>query len=189
MRVLAINGSPRKKGNTATILKRILDGAAEKGADTRMIHLNRLNMKGCQGCLACRGNVGECATKDDFQDVLRELKTSHAVALGTPIYVFDVSGQFKRFLDRCYCLVEDPVDETDYQAAIPPGRRFALVTSQGNEDPQAYRHIIEYLRMVFAYLGGTIEVITQSGTEDKDSARNDRALMSRARTIGHWLVS
>ncbi len=189
MKVLAINGSPRKKGNTTTMLEQILAGAAEVGAETRMIDLNALKMRGCQGCLACRENIGECACKDDFQDVLEALKTSDAIAFGTPIYVFNVSGQFKCFLDRCYCLVPDPEGEAGYEAAIPPGRKFTIVTSQGDEDPEAYRHVIEYLRMIFSFLGGTIRVITQAGTEDRDSARNDEALLSKARDAGRWMVT
>jgi multimeric flavodoxin WrbA len=189
MRVLAVNGSPRKKGNTATILEQVLAGAAEQGAETRMIHLNALKLKGCQGCLACRENIGECACKDDFQDVLEALKTSDAVAFGTPIYVFHVSGQFKSFLDRCYCMVPDPEEGAPYEAAVPPGKRFLIVTSQGDEDPEAYRHVIDYLRMIFSFLGGTIEVITQAGTEDRNSARNDEGLLSTAREKGRRLAS
>jgi multimeric flavodoxin WrbA len=189
MRVLAINGSPRKKGNTATLLGQVLDAAAAKGAETRMIHLNDLDMKGCQGCLVCRENMGECAVKDDFQDVLEEIKTSDAIAFGTPIYVFNVSGQFKCFLDRCFCLVDSPEDGMSYKTGLPAGRKFVLVTSQGDEDPEAYRHIIEYLRTIFSFLGGTVEVITQTGSQDRDSARNDGTLLSSADRAGNWLVS
>ena len=189
MKVLAINGSPRKKGNTATILGQVLDAAAAKGAETRMIHLNELDMKGCQGCLTCRENMGECAIKDDFQDVLEEMKSSDAIALGTPIYVFNVSGQFKCFLDRCFCLVDSPEDGVSYRTALPTGRKFLVVTSQGDEDPEAYSHIIEYLRSIFTFLGGTIQVITQTGSEDRDSARNDADLLSSADRAGNWLVS
>ena len=120
MEIITILGSPRKKGNTATILEQVLEGAAEKGAETRMIHLNGLNVRGCQGCLACRENVGECACKDDFPDLLEAMKTCDAIAFGTPIYVFNVSGQFKCFLDRCYCLVPDPEEEEDLREDTLP---------------------------------------------------------------------
>jgi multimeric flavodoxin WrbA len=188
MRVIAINGSPRKNGNTATMLKEILAGAAERGADTRFVHLNDLNLKGCQGCLYCREHLGQCAQKDDFQDLLQEMKQADAVALGTPIYVFSVTGQFKCFLDRCFCFTER-TDET-YRSVLPTGKKIALVTSQGNEDAEAYRHIIDYLQLLFSFLSNSsIELITQSGTEDKDDARKDTPLMERARTVGRALVS
>jgi multimeric flavodoxin WrbA len=65
MKILAFNGSPRKKGNTETLLSEVLLGAASKGAETRLICLNELNMKGCQGCGACRKKLGACVQKDD----------------------------------------------------------------------------------------------------------------------------
>ncbi len=189
MKVIAINGSPRKNGNTATMLQEILEGAAEKGAETRFIHLNELNMKGCQGCLACRENLGECAFKDDFQDVLEEMRNCDAVAVGTPIYVFNVTGQFKCFLDRCYCFIDNS-EENVYRSVLPAGKKIALLTSQGDENPEAYRHIIDYLQLCFSFLSGAgLEVITQTGTEDKGDAKKDSELMERVRKVGHALAS
>ena len=190
MKVIAICGSPRKKGNTFTMLNEILAGAAEKGAETRMIHLNDLNMKGCQGCLWCRENLGKCAYKDDFQDVLKEMRECDAVALGTPIYTFNVTGQFKCFLDRCFCLVDHIVEEDTFKSVLPDGKKFAIVTSQGDENPEAYAHIINYLQMLMGFLSGSpLEVITQAGTEDKSDAQKDSALMQKCREAGHSLVS
>jgi multimeric flavodoxin WrbA len=188
MKVIAINGSPRKNGNTATMLQKILDGSAEKGAETRMIHLNALDMKGCQGCLACREKLGECAYDDDFQEVLREMKECDAVALGTPIYAFHITGQFKCFLDRCYCFI-DHTEDDEYISVLPKGKKFALVTSQGDESREAYKHVIEYLQLLLSFLSGsTLEVITQAGTEDKTDARNDARLMQAARAVGKSLA-
>jgi multimeric flavodoxin WrbA len=190
MRVIAINGSPRKNGNTATMLKEILAGAAEKGADTRFIHLNDLKMKGCQGCLFCRENLGQCAQKDDFQDVLEEMKKCDAVALGTPIYAFNVTGQFKCFLDRCFCFTEHIEESDTYRSVLPGGKKIAFVTSQGDDNPESYRHIIDYLQLLLSFLSNTsTEVITQAGTEDKDSARKDATLMERSRAVGRSLAS
>ena len=189
MRVIAINGSPRKNGNTASMLREILAGAEERGAETRFIHLNDLNMKGCQGCLSCRENLGECALKDDFQDVLEEMKKCDAVALGTPIYVFNVTGQFNCFLDRCFCFTEMN-EETGYKSVLPGGKKMAFVTSQGDEDPETYRNIIDYVQMLLSFLSSaSTELITQAGTEDKNSAQNDAALMERAREVGRALAS
>ena len=69
MHVMAINGSPRKKWNTATLLEHALAGAAAKGAQTEMIHLYDLNFKGCTSCFACKlkggKSEGRCALKDE----------------------------------------------------------------------------------------------------------------------------
>ncbi len=189
MKVIAINGSPRKNGNTSTILQGILDGAAEKGAETRMIHLNSLNIKGCQGCLACREDLGTCAYKDDFQDILKEMKECDAVALGTPIYVFNVTGQFKCLLDRCFCFIDHDEEAGTYESVLPQGKKFALVTSQGDENRDTYRHVIEYLQLLLSFLSGSaLEVITQAGTEDKGDAGGDSMLMQTARSVGKSLA-
>ena len=190
MKVLAINGSPRKDGNTSTMLNEILAGAAEKGAETRMIHLNDLNMKGCQGCLWCRDNLGECAFDDDFQDVLKEMKECDAVAMGSPIYVFQVTGQSKCFLDRCFCFTEIDEEAGTYGSVVPEGKKFAMVTSQGDDNPATYQHVVDYLQMLLSFLSGSsIEIITQAGTEEKDDAAKDADIMKKARAIGHSLAS
>jgi len=70
MKIIAFNGSPRKKWNTATLLQNALDGAASKGAETELIHLYDLNYKGCISCFACKTlggkSYGKCAVHDDL---------------------------------------------------------------------------------------------------------------------------
>ena len=67
MNVIAFNGSPRKKWNTATLLKKALEGAASQGAETELIHLYDLAFKGCISCFACKTkggkNYGRCTRK------------------------------------------------------------------------------------------------------------------------------
>jgi len=57
MKVIAINGSPRKKWNTATLLEKTLDGAASRGADTELVHLYDLSYKGCISCFTCKPSI------------------------------------------------------------------------------------------------------------------------------------
>jgi multimeric flavodoxin WrbA len=190
MKIIGVSGSPRKDGNTSTMLNEILEGAAEKGAETRMFHINELDMKGCQGCLWCRENLGECAFQDDFQEVLKEFRECDAVVLGTPIYTFNVTGQFKCFLDRCFCLVERIEEEDTYRSVLPAGKKIALVTSQGDENPESYAHIINYLQMLMGFLSGaSLEIVMQAGTEEKDDAAKDSALLQKCREVGHSLAS
>lgn len=103
MNVIAVNGSPRKKWNTATLLKNALDGATSVGAQTEMIHLYDLKYKGCTSCFACKrkgGNLGRCAMKDDLTDVLEKITHCDVLLLGTPIYFGNVSGELLSFLER-----------------------------------------------------------------------------------------
>jgi multimeric flavodoxin WrbA len=104
MKILAINGSARKNGNTATLLKKAMEGASSLGADTELIHLYDLNYKGCISCFTCktRGDksYGKCGIKDDLAPILKEIETVHAFILGSPIYYSTISGEIKSFMER-----------------------------------------------------------------------------------------
>jgi len=104
MKILAINGSPRKNGNTATLLNKALEGAASQGATTEMIHLYDLNFKGCVSCFACKlkggKSYGKCAYKDDLSPVLEKIENADAIILGSPIYFGNVTGEMRSFIER-----------------------------------------------------------------------------------------
>ena len=104
MNFLAVNGSPRKTWNTATLLNKALEGAASQGAETELIHLNALDVKGCQSCFACktRGgkSYGKCAVKDDLTPVLERVQGADAIILGSPIYFGTVTGVMRSFMER-----------------------------------------------------------------------------------------
>ncbi len=97
MKVIAVNGSPRKHWNTATLLKAALEGAAGQGADTELIHLYDLDFKGCTSCFACklRGgkSYGKCAVRDALTPVLQKAEEADALILGTPVYFGGTTGR------------------------------------------------------------------------------------------------
>jgi multimeric flavodoxin WrbA len=104
MKVIAINGSPREKWNTATLLEKALEGAASQGADTELIHLYKLKFTGCVSCFACKTiggkSYGKCAAKDDLSLILEKIGEVDALILGSPIYFGTVSGEMKSFMER-----------------------------------------------------------------------------------------
>lgn len=104
MKVFAFNGSPRKEWNTATLLKKALEGAESQGAETELVHLYDLNYKGCISCFSCKTiggeSYGRCAVKDDLTDIFEGIKKSDAIILGSPIYFGTVSGEMRSFMER-----------------------------------------------------------------------------------------
>ena len=104
MEVIAFNGSPRKTWNTATLLQKALEGAASKGATTKLIHLYDLDYKGCQSCFGCKTkggpSYGKCAVKDHLTPILKNIESVDAVILGSPVYFWGVSGEMKSFMER-----------------------------------------------------------------------------------------
>ncbi len=105
MKVVAINGSSQKKGNTHILLEKVLQPLKNKGIQTKIIWLGHNDVKPCIGCRKCFENKNnKCSIKDKFNDIFAELLTADALVLGSPVYVADVSSQMKAFIDRT-CLV------------------------------------------------------------------------------------
>jgi multimeric flavodoxin WrbA len=104
MKVIAFNGSPRKKWNTAILLEKALEGARSKRAETEMIHLYDLNFKGCVSCFACKTiggrSYGKCAVKDDLRAVLEKVETADALLVGSPVYFGSATGEVRSFMER-----------------------------------------------------------------------------------------
>lgn len=104
MKLIAINGSPRKNWNTDTLLKEVIDGATSARTECEMIYLYDLDFKGCKGCMVCKlkkgKNSGRCNKKDDLKDVLDKVHEANALVLGSPIYWHDVTGEMRSFIER-----------------------------------------------------------------------------------------
>ena len=103
MKIYAINGSPRKNGNTAKMCQGFLDGAASAGAETKLVNLSDLKFTGCKSCFGCKLNgktYGTCIVRDDLFDLLGELKEADGIALGSPIYFGDTTALMRCFIER-----------------------------------------------------------------------------------------
>lgn len=123
MQIIAINGSPRKKWNTATILENAVEGAAEaaRGAQTEMFNLYDYNYKGCISCFECKRiggpSYGKCAVRDDLQPILQKVLHADVVLFGSPIYFSDMTGMMRCFLERLY--FPNFVYDKDYSSIAP----------------------------------------------------------------------
>ncbi len=121
MNAIAINGSPRKRWNTALLLEKALLGAKSLGAETELIHLYDLTYQGCISCFACktRGSesFGKCAVADDLTPIFDRIEKADILIFGSPIYLGNVTGELRSFLER---LVFQYLTYTD-----PPGSLFS----------------------------------------------------------------
>ena len=128
MKVIAINGSPRKGWNTDTLLKKVLDGAASAGAETEMVYLYDLNFKGCKSCMACKlkkePRPNRCILRDDLTAVLDRIHEADAVVLGSPIYFSEVTGEMRSFFER---FLFQYLNYDDYSKPLSPKKKTAWV--------------------------------------------------------------
>lgn len=150
MQLLAINGSPRKKWNTATLLEKAMEGAAAQGAETELIHLYDLKFRGCISCFACKTKDGEsygrCGVKDDLTPLLEKIVKADALVLGSPIYFGSVTGEMQSFLER----LQFPfLTYTDPPASIFPGniRTGFIFTLGATEEMSSQRGFVTRIEM------------------------------------------
>ncbi|MBN1194067.1 MAG: flavodoxin family protein [Methanomicrobiaceae archaeon] len=97
--VLGISGSPRRHGNTETLLDRFLEGAASTGGVVNKVVLKDLHYRSCQGCNACH-KTGVCVLTDDFTPLFEEIRTADVLALSSPIYSMGITAELKALIDR-----------------------------------------------------------------------------------------
>ncbi len=103
MKVLAVYGSPRRKGNTSILLRRAVEGAREAGAEVEEIVLRDLKMSPCLEIYGCK-KTGRCVIQDDFQDFHDRILESEGLMLASPIFFYSVSAHTKILIDRCQSL-------------------------------------------------------------------------------------
>lgn len=103
MKVLGIFGSPRRDGNTDLLLKELLRGCREAGAEVEEIFLRQLKISPCLEIYACQRD-GKCPIPDDMQSLYDKLAEADAIALASPIFFYAVSAHTKAFIDRCQAM-------------------------------------------------------------------------------------
>jgi multimeric flavodoxin WrbA len=108
MKILILNGSARmEKGVTGRLLKSLIKGLADGGAEAKEIQVQSLNIIPCTACLSCmHKKTGDCILDDDMRRIYQELKASDMLILATPVYVDGMSGVLKMVVDRCLCCME-----------------------------------------------------------------------------------
>lgn len=102
MKAVAVNGSPRKKGNTQLLLEKAIEPLREAGWDTELVHLGGRKIHGCRACMRCfKKKDRSCDHRGDvFNEVAGKLLAADALLLGSPTYFADVSAEMKALLDR-----------------------------------------------------------------------------------------
>jgi hypothetical protein len=114
MKITIFNGSPRGvKGNTQIMVAAFAEGVKSAGAEVETVLLAEKNYKGCTGCFTCwLKTPGKCIFNDDMAELLEKLKTSDLLIFATPLYVDNVTGLMKNFMDR-FMPLADPHIEID----------------------------------------------------------------------------
>lgn len=121
MKILLINGSPKKEGNTFIALSEVQKTLEAEGVETEMIHVGHKDIHGCITCLKCR-EKGKCVFDDIVNEVAEKFKEADGIVIGSPVYYASPNGTLISFLDRLF--YSTPFDKSmKVGAAVAVARR------------------------------------------------------------------
>ncbi|MGQ9676670.1 MAG: flavodoxin family protein [Chloroflexota bacterium] len=190
MYVLGLAGSPRRGGNTETLLDQALAGAASQGAKTEKIVLSEVAMRPCQACGGC-AKTGICIIGDQAQEIQRKLREADRLILASPLFFLGVSAQAKTIIDRCQALwVTRYILKQRHTLDSTGGRRRALFISVGGQRrPNMFEGALTTAKAFFATCDFAFEdAILYSGIEEKSDIKKHPTALQEAFEAGARLA-
>lgn len=177
MTVLGIVGSPRRGGNTDSLVDTALSGAQERGNTTNKIFLNDLNIKPCQACMSCK-KTGKCAIDDDMQKVYTQVLESDCLILGTPIYWLGASAQMKTFIDRWYALLD-----ANYNTKLK-GKSAVIIAICGAPETSMTDFTIQTFEKIFSFIGIELKGKITTSAREKAEVLENKTVLEEAFSLG-----
>jgi multimeric flavodoxin WrbA len=179
LKLLAIVGSPRLKGNTNYLVDQALEEASKLGAEVAKLVLSQYKLNPCLGHDDC-GSFDLCLQKDDAAWILDRLCEADGIILATPVYYYNVSAQMKAFIDRNYFLYTH-----DRKAKARAVGIILVVEVEGIEDTM---HTLKlFIGESFAIDGD--KIFTACGFAGRlGEAKNNMSLVQEARKLGRRIV-
>jgi len=176
MTVLGISGSMRKDGNTALLVRAVLETCEKAGLKTEFISLAGKKINPCLGCEKCKEKDWCVVQNDDWGEIMQKVIDAEVLVIGSPTYYFDVCGHLKNFIDRSYSL---------YHHRKLAGRKAVAVAICANKGGARTIETIEgFLNShEFSYLGW----VRGKGYLEGDILKDTRAIR-RAEEIGERIV-
>lgn len=127
-KIIVLNGSPRKNGNTSALVKAFREGAESAGHSVTEFWLGGMKINGCRGCCAGGKNPeSPCVQKDDMEKIYPAYKEADVVVLASPLYYWTISGQLKCAFDRLFAVAECDPGYTN-----PRKESALLMAAEGN---------------------------------------------------------
>lgn len=151
MKAIAINGSPRKKWNTAQLCQAALEGAGQAGAQTELINLYDYEFTGCRSCFACKiknsKTNGVCAIRDSIRPVIEMIQDADVLIVGSPVYFGYPTGQVRNLVERLLFPLDTYLFEDGVRLKVPhkPVETAMIYTMNC---PEALSHQIGYDKLL-----------------------------------------
>jgi multimeric flavodoxin WrbA len=118
MRILALNGSVRKNGNSEILLKQALMGAEAEGAEVEILNLADYDIGPCRGCGLCLFRDNVCQVKDYTHKIFEKVDSCDGLILGAPCYFLELTAKVKQLIDRCWIIGHNKVGKSTKPASV-----------------------------------------------------------------------
>lgn len=174
MKAIVINGSPRKNGNSAELLRNAARGLESRGAETEWFHLYDLDYRGCVSCFSCKrkGSAcnGLCAMRDALTPVLEKILRADRLLLGSPIYFGDVTGMMRSFLERLAFpnLSYNLGPRSTFSGSVSSLFVYTMNVPPEQMERAGYQDIFRQSQNMLALLNGTSESLYSCDTTQFD---------------------
>lgn len=190
-KIACILGSPRSGGNSETIARKIAASAEALGAEAEFFSLYKLNFKGCVACMGCKKVSDECVLKDDLSAALRAMREADILIIASPVYFGDVTGEMKRFIDRCYSHVPPDYLTGGARTRMTPGKKCVFVLTQGYPGEEMFGEAYSLFAGFFGpeWFGYEMHLVRGCGLSDPKAAGESVALMEQAEALGKQLMA
>lgn len=133
MKVLAINGSARKDGNTSLLVNTVFEELNKEGIETEMVQLSGQIMEPCKACWACSGKKNCVHKKDLFQEIFKKMTQADGIILGSPVYTANMSANMQALLERASVVTDMNRSENLFAhkvgAAVTAARRGGALST------------------------------------------------------------
>jgi len=186
MKIIGFVASPRKTGNTAWTVNKILEGAKENGAETEVFYSSELDIKACKGCLGCV-KEGKCVIDDDMQKLYIALKSADALVLGSPLYMGQMTAQAKLFTDRLFAQITPRFSPRFKEENV--GKKLVLVFTQGNPDVSMFQPYYDYTKKMFQLLEFDVKDMVIVAGMRSESAHEKKDLHDAMKNVGTSLIA
>lgn len=185
MKIITVLGSPRERGNSAILARRVVEAAQARGAQADFHLLNRMAIKGCQGCNMCKTKQDHCVVDDDLAPVLEAIRTADALVMASPVYFGEISGQLKCFFDRTYSFLNP-----DFSSRLAPGKKAVFILTQGQPDESLYTDVFPRYDHWLKVYGFTDTILIRApGVQEAGAVEQREAILGQADAAVHRLMS
>lgn len=176
MKILALNGSPRKGGNTEILINEVLKGAVNFKNET--IRLYPKKIEPCMDCRKCKSEPFQCSVNDDMQKLYKKIDDSEIIIFGTPVYYYGPTAKMKLLIDRL----------RPYIANKKLKNKKGIIVLPAEEGPVACQNTVEIFKKSFQYMAMTLTEVIYGTAYEKGEIKNRKDELKKAYDAGANLL-